>query len=199
MVTRGLRQRDLLDALGVGHDVRPGGTGRTVRRPELERLWAVLDLPGEPDGTVADLRTRLREEELGNGDKSGATRLNTSELRRLTRKIETEEMPLDAEAVLVALGTLPDAGDRITVNDSTYEVTGTTIETDARSDAYDEYILFQFAGDRRLALFPVGWDGDVCRYRTSAALEKQVGDPPYRKWVHDEYIDSVDGEAEEDA
>ncbi|WP_302083654.1 hypothetical protein [Salinibaculum rarum] len=194
MVTRATRLRDLLDRLNINHTVTPSdGTSRGLRKAELKRLYAELDIPGHATGTVADLRDGIREYALETKNKNGSSRFSTGELRALGRTLETENEYLSAVDVLDVFGdSLPVVGDQITVNDTAYTVTGVDREDDAVSDAYDAYILVFLDDDYRLALFHENWDGDICRYRTSAAVEEQHRDPPYQRWRKAAYVTTVD-------
>ena len=192
MVTRAIRQRDLLDRLDVRHGVDgDDGVDRPLRKAELERLHVELGLSKRPMGTVPGLRRDIREEVLDTDHKSAASQFSRSELRRLHRALQDQQF-LSAADVLPVLGGIPDPGSPLVVNGDEYTVTDTTVEEDATSDAYDGYVLIHLGPATRLALFHKGWDGDLCTYRTSAALEEQRRDPPYREWWKAAYVESLE-------
>jgi len=192
MVNRAVRLRDLLDRLDINHSVSPhDGSGRALRKRELRGLYAALDLDGQPTGTVPDIRSDIRAVVLETEQKAGTSRFSASELRRLGRAVKTSQEYLDAAAAMETLDELPACGATVTVNGTKYIVTGTDVETDAVSEAYDEYALVHLDDNYRLAIFYEGWNGDICRYRTSAALEVQRRDPPYQEWRKEAYISSL--------
>lgn len=191
MTTRSTRVGDLLETL---HDTPVDTTaisdGRTIHKSELETLATTLEITSDATPTTtSEYRTTLRQHlsDLPT-NKSGQSTFSKSELRTLTSALNTANR-LTADTITPFLETCQDNNVTIiTVNDTTYTITD--YQTDRNmSDVpgYTGYITAIFETNKRLISF-YNWDGTECYYDTSAALERQIGNVPYKRWKQHAYI-----------
>lgn len=219
MVSRWRRHLDLLQVIGMepsfnNHPDEHSSVkmrDRPLHKDEIQRVCKILGL--DTDGTVPDLRDRVRDEYFDDYNygtwrnpkesKQGTSQFSTDELFRLIGVIKSV-LRLDAAEVDI-WDDLPDWGGElhIVTEDGEYDVEvvekGRASWKDSWGDTqrYDSYECYKLAGryfedGRRHRLMVLrGLDTDECKYRSSVVLERQVDYGPYQRWKKQTYVQEV--------
>jgi len=219
MVNRWRRHLDLLQMI----DMEPNFThhpdehssaamqDRPMHKNEIQRVCRFLDL--DTDGTVPELRDRLRDEYIPKDcfgtwrdpkdEKAGSSEFSAIELRRLTSEVKYARR-LDAKEVDI-WNDIPTVSRELTIEteDNTYTGEFVGKQRDPWKDSwgderYSEYEMYRLAGHRfsdgrqRRLMVLRDLDTDACKYTGSVVLERKRDYGPYERWKKQSYVRSID-------
>lgn len=199
MVRRAIRVRDLLEKMGRDVEERNTNTvfgrdakyDRKLHHNELLEACEHLGINFEDRPAVPEMRKALRDAgHTGRTDKVPESEFSTRELLKLIRALD-HSVYIEAEDVGDIWDDVAKWGGELYVNGEWREVTEKSRGELRTEQPYDSYELYYFGQNKRLSILH-NLDTDECRYRHSVILEKRVNDVPYRRWMKDEYVTSVE-------
>lgn len=204
MTARWVRVRDVLSALDIEHD--EGIFDRDYLRKD--ELQAACDFIGiDSDGTMADLRQRLRDELFSDSrvygihkditylnEKDPDTAFSNRELRGITsavlakKRYDVTDIEFDPEYQVSPLNS-------VNVNGREFYVDYVESEQAHEDAAYESWVSWTLTpsdedkrGGRFRLMFLRGLDTDACCYDHSVVLEMKRNYPPYETWKKQNYV-----------